>query len=62
MSSKANGSVLLPNDSWFGGRKSLEPGDTIIVPVDSDYLDNLSIMSSATQIMYQLGVAWSAIK
>lgn len=59
---KANGSVMLPNDSWFGGRKSLEPGDTIIVPVDSDYLDNLSIMSSATQIMYQLGVAWSAIK
>lgn len=59
---KANGSVVLPYDSWFGGRKNLEPGDTIIVPVDSDYLDNLSIMTSATQIMYQLGVAWSAIK
>ncbi|HGY1012481.1 TPA: SLBB domain-containing protein [Aeromonas salmonicida subsp. smithia] len=59
---KANGSVMLPSDSWFGGRKSLEPGDTIVVPVDSDYLDNLSIMTSATQILYQLGVAWSAIK
>lgn len=59
---KANGSVMLPGDSWFGGRKSLEPGDTIVVPVDSDYLDNLSIMTSATQILYQLGVAWSAIK
>jgi len=59
---KANGSVMLPGDSWFGGRKNLEPGDTIVVPVDSDYLDNLSIMTSATQILYQLGVAWSAIK
>ena len=59
---KANGSVMLPGDSWFGGRKSLEPGDTIVVPVDSDYLDNLSIMTSATQVLYQLGVAWSAIK
>ncbi|ELM3617332.1 SLBB domain-containing protein [Aeromonas sobria] len=59
---KANGSVMLPGDSWFGGRKGLEPGDTIVVPVDSDYLDNLSIMTSATQILYQLGVAWSAIK
>ncbi|MGL6348668.1 MAG: SLBB domain-containing protein, partial [Aeromonas sp.] len=59
---KANGSVMVPNDSWFGGRKRLEPGDTIVVPVDSDYLDNLSIMTSATQILYQIGVAWNAIK
>ncbi|CAJ1820273.1 hypothetical protein FNBNMHLP_01410 [Aeromonas jandaei] len=59
---KANGSVMLPADSWFGGRKGLEPGDTIVVPVDTDYLDNLSIMTSATQILYQLGVAWSAVK
>jgi protein involved in polysaccharide export with SLBB domain len=59
---KANGSVMLPGDSWFGSRKGLEPGDTIVVPVDSDYLDNLSIMTSATQVLYQLGVAWSAIK
>ena len=44
---KANGSVMLPGDSWFGGRKGLEPGDTIVVPVDSDYLDNLSIITSA---------------
>ena len=59
---KANGSVMLPGDSWFGSRKGLEPGDSIIVPVDSDYLDNLSIMTSATQVLYQLGVAWSAVK
>ncbi|MGL5948825.1 MAG: SLBB domain-containing protein, partial [Aeromonas sp.] len=59
---KANGSVMLPGSSWFGRSKGLEPGDTIVVPVDSAYLDNLSIMTSATQILYQIGVAWNAIK
>lgn len=60
---RANGSVMLPNNSfWFSrNSESLQPGDTIIVPVDVDYLDGLSTVASATQIMYQLGVAWSAI-
>lgn len=60
---KANGSVLLQESGWFAGRGSkLEPGDTIIVPIDTDYLDSLSAWSTATQMMYQLGVAWAAIK
>ena len=61
---KADGSVMLPGSSyWFSRRENaVEPGDTIIAPIDSDYLDTLSTWASATQIMYQLGVAWSAIK
>lgn len=61
---KANGSVELPNNSfWFSRNdKSLSPGDTIIVPINTDYMDNLSTLSTATQILYQLGVAWSAVK
>jgi len=60
---KANGSVLLQESGWFAGRGSkLEPGDTIIAPIDTDYLDSLSAWSTATQMMYQLGVAWAAIK
>ncbi len=61
---KADGSVMLPGSSyWFSRRENaVEPGDTIIAPIDTDYLDSLSTWSSATQIMYQLGVAWSAIK
>lgn len=61
---KANGSVELPNNSfWFSRRSApLSPGDTIIVPVDTDYLDGLSTLTTATQILYQIGVAWSAIK
>ncbi|RBO85751.1 SLBB domain-containing protein [Marinomonas aquiplantarum] len=61
---KANGSVELPNNSfWFSRHdKALAPGDTIIVPINTDYMDSLSTLSTATQILYQLGVAWSAVK
>lgn len=61
---KSNGSVELPNNSfWFSRHNDpLEPGDTIIVPINTDYLDGLSTLSTATQILYQLGVAWSAVK
>lgn len=61
---RADGSVMLPNSSFWFSRKSkpLEPGDTIVVPIDTDYLDGLSTLTSATQILYQIGVAWSAIK
>lgn len=61
---RADGSVMLPNNSfWFSRRSNpLEPGDTIIVPLDTDYLDGLSTLTSATQILYQIGVAWSAVK
>ncbi|WP_260260021.1 SLBB domain-containing protein [Vibrio intestinalis] len=61
---RADGSVMLPNSSYWFSRQSepLEPGDTIIVPLDTDYLDGLSTLTSATQILYQIGVAWSAVK
>ncbi|MBF4302243.1 SLBB domain-containing protein, partial [Vibrio anguillarum] len=61
---RADGSVMLPNNSFWFSRKSkpLEPSDTIVVPIDTDYLDGLSTLTSATQILYQIGVAWSAIK
>lgn len=61
---KANGSVKIPNSgSWFAVNDSemLEPGDTIVVPLDSGYMDNLTLWSTATQIVYQLGVAVAAI-
>lgn len=61
---KADGSVMLPSSNFWFSRKlrNLEPGDTIVVPVDTDYIDSLSTWSTATQMMYQLGVAWKAIQ
>ena len=61
---RADGSVMLPNNSFWFSREErpLLPGDTIIVPIDTDYMDGLSTLTSATQILYQIGVAWSAVK
>ncbi|NIZ07477.1 SLBB domain-containing protein [Pseudoalteromonas sp. HF66] len=61
---KANGSVKIPSSgSWFAvnDTNTLEAGDTIVVPMNSDYMDNLTLWSTATQIVYQLGVAVAAI-
>ncbi len=61
---KANGAVEVPeHGSWFAVNYStqLQPGDTIVVPLDAEYIDNLTLWSTATQILYQLGVAVAAV-
>ena len=61
---KANGSVeTLKEENWFamGTTNSLAPGDTIVVPLDADYMDNITLWSTATQIVYQAAVALAAI-
>lgn len=61
---KASGLVKVPDGgSWFGPSKDemLEPGDTIIVPLNTEHVDNLTLWSTATQILYQMGVAVAAI-
>tara|TARA_B100002049_G_scaffold145391_1_gene107953 strand:+ start:613 stop:3294 length:2682 start_codon:yes stop_codon:yes gene_type:complete len=61
---KASGLIEVPNEgSWFAVNNNfqLSPGDTIVVPLDSDYIDNLTLWSTATQIVYQMGVAVAAI-
>ncbi|WP_245868615.1 SLBB domain-containing protein, partial [Vibrio fujianensis] len=61
---RADGSVFKPNTGfWFGRRnEALKPGDTIVVPVDTDYRDALNVWTAATQILYQTGVAVNALK
>ncbi|WP_331460739.1 SLBB domain-containing protein [Pseudoalteromonas sp. SWN29] len=61
---KASGLVEVPNEgSWFAANKAdeLNPGDTIVVPLDTEHVDNLTMWSTATQILYQMGVALAAI-
>ncbi|MDW1575874.1 SLBB domain-containing protein [Vibrio sp. Vb2880] len=61
---RADGSVYKPSSGyWFGNNKEgLKAGDTIVVPIDTDYRDALSTWTAATQILYQTGVAINAIK
>lgn len=62
---KANGSVYIPNhSSWFAVHDDdqvIQPGDTIVVPLDAEYMNQLTLWSTATQIVYQLGLAAAAI-
>lgn len=61
---KANGRVVVPERrSWFssGTTNQIEPGDTIVVPMDTQYMNNIEMWTTATQIMYQVGVALAAL-
>lgn len=61
---KANGRVVVPERrSWFssGTTSQIEPGDTIVVPMDTQYMNNIEMWTTATQIMYQVGVALAAL-
>jgi len=61
---RANGSVYKPESGfWFkNNEQPLQPGDTIVVPVDTDYRDALTTWTAITQIMYQIGVAANVLK
>ncbi len=50
---KANGRVVLPkSSSWFKHRKyNIEPGDTIVVPLETDKVDTLTLWKSVTSII-----------
>jgi polysaccharide biosynthesis/export protein len=61
---KANGRVEIPQASnWFISDEQLElnPGDTVVVPLDSEYVDDLKLWATATQIVYQAAIAIAAI-
>jgi SLBB-domain like (DUF1017). len=61
---KANGSVFLPSRSaWFRSKgEPLHPGDTIVVPIDTDRVDKLTVWTSVTQILYQSAIAIAAVQ
>ena len=60
---KANGRVVIPETAgWFASSGSnISPGDTVVVPLDSYFVDNLSLWALGTQIIYQAAVAIAAI-
>ena len=60
---KADGSVMLPQRSrWFGsGARELEPGDTIIMPIDIDRLNQMELWTNVSQIVYQMALGAAAV-
>ena len=59
---RANGSVYKPSTfNWYSLESRLAPGDTIVVPLDTEYRDTLSLWSTATGILYNTAIAIAAI-
>jgi polysaccharide export outer membrane protein len=61
---KANGSVVtLEKNLWrfTGNNSSLEPGDTIVVPINTQYKESLASWREITQIVYQSMVSVAAV-
>lgn len=62
---RANGAVVTGGRSRWFGRSSgtdIRPGDTIVVPLETDRIRPLTFWGSVTQILYQGAIAISAIR
>jgi len=60
---RANGKVVASNDSFWSfddATISIQTGDTIIVPLDAERIQPLTLWSNVTQIIYQVGIAVAA--
>jgi len=60
---KADGSVSLPGGSgWFIRKNThINPGDTIIVPLDVDRRRSLTVWAEASAVIYQLALGAAAL-
>jgi hypothetical protein len=60
---RADGSVVAGKGGWFGGRSDtiIQPGDTIVVPLDTERLPPLPLWQAVTGILYNAAVALAAI-
>jgi len=60
----ANGSIkIAAQNDWFSSNDNnkIKPGDTVVVPLDAEYTNNLSLWTSVTQIIYNSAVAIATI-
>jgi protein involved in polysaccharide export with SLBB domain len=60
---KANGGVQIPESSnWFASNhQQIAPGDTIVVPLDPEKLDQIELWSDLSQIFYQIALGAAAV-
>lgn len=59
---RANGQVVASRSRWFAASgNEIRPGDTIVVPVDTERLPPLPLWTSVTSIIYNLAIAVAAV-
>ena len=61
---RADGSVVSSESSgWFrrSGQVAMRPGDTIVVPLDTERMPALPLWQAVTPILYNLAIAAAAV-
>jgi protein involved in polysaccharide export with SLBB domain len=59
---RANGSVIANNGNrWFRNGVEMKPGDTIVVPLDTERMPALPFWQAVTQIIYNVAIAAAAV-
>ncbi|MFL6601394.1 MAG: SLBB domain-containing protein [Steroidobacteraceae bacterium] len=61
---RANGSVVSSESNrWFEHREvAMKPGDTVVVPLDTERLPPLPFWQAVTQILYNIAIATAAVR
>ena len=62
---RADGSVISSeNSGWFrsSAQAAMKPGDTIVVPLDTERMPALPLWQAVTQIVYNLAIAAAAVQ
>jgi protein involved in polysaccharide export with SLBB domain len=61
---RANGSVVADSGSRFfrgRGRDDIQPGDTIVVPLDADRMSRLTLWTNVSTILFNFAIAAAAV-
>ena len=58
---RADGSVATYSGLWFWKTLEVKPGDTIVVPINTEHMPTLPLWQSVTQILYNVAISAAAI-
>src|SRR5262249_17311600 len=59
---RADGTVVGPGGRWFrSGAADIHPGDSIVLPLDTERVPALPLWQAITQILYNTAVAVAAV-
>jgi protein involved in polysaccharide export with SLBB domain len=58
---RADGSVVSQGSRWFSSSATIQPGDTIVVPLNAEHIPPLPFWQAVTQIIYNVAIAFLAV-
>ena len=58
---RADGSVVANTGGWFRNSEQIEPGDTVVVPLNAEHIPPLPLWQAVSQILYNVAIAVLAV-